>query len=322
MSQPISFRQRVAALFDDDVPQSMLSHAVNISLAALILVNVAAVILESVEPLRDRYSVEFILVEHIATIVFAIEYILRVWTSVDLQSGRFRQPFTARLHYMIGFFPLIDLIAVLPAFLGFFGAADLRVLRLLRLLRMLKLTRHSNVFGLLWDVLREEAQAITALIFVICLTLTVSGALMYMIEGDDQPKMFSSIPAGMWWAIETITTVGYGDMVPVTFAGRVLGGIISVIGIGTLALFSGLITVSYLNQLKIRREQHPHRYRYHPHDDHTHVDHAHGHHIQSATHAVCPHCGNNFTVSATADTAHATPAAHTQVAEISPSPQP
>lgn len=298
MSQEISFRQRIAALFDDDLPQSALAHAINILLAILILVNVAAVILESVEQLRDHYSTAFLRIEHVATVVFAIEYILRVWTSVDLQNGRFQQPLTGRLRYMVGFFPLIDLIAVLPAFLGFFGAADLRVLRLLRLLRMLKLTRHSNVFGLLWDVLREESRSIMALIFVICLTLTVSGALMYMIESDDQPKAFSSIPAGMWWAIETITTVGYGDMVPVTLAGRILGGIISVVGIGTLALFSGLITVSYLNQLRIRREQH-HAARLKDH-------HAHDGHVHTATHAICPHCGGSFTVStsAHADTAH------------------
>jgi voltage-gated potassium channel len=192
LSQEISFRQRVATLFDDDLPQSPLAHVINILLALLILVNVAAVILESVEPLRIHCSTAFIRIEHIATVVFAIEYILRVWTAVDLQNGRFREPIAGRLRYISGFFPLIDPIAVLPAFLGFFGAADLRVLRLLRLLRMLKLTRHSNVFGLLWDVLREEAQAIMALIFVICLTLTVSGALMYMIEGDDSPVAFSA----------------------------------------------------------------------------------------------------------------------------------
>ncbi len=124
---------------------------------------------------------------------------MRVWTAVDYRNGRFRNPIWGRLEYMRGFFPLIDLIAVLPAVLGFFGGADLRVLRLLRLLRMIKLTRHSTVFGLLWAVLRQEARAIAALIFVLCLTLTVSGALMYMIEGDVQPNVFSSIPASMWW---------------------------------------------------------------------------------------------------------------------------
>ncbi len=268
-SRKMSLRDRLADLFDDDAPRSLTVRLFNAALAVLIVVNVLAVILESVDWLRALHPFTFIAIERVSTAIFAVEYVLRVWTSVDYRSGRFRDPFWGRLRYMRGFFPLIDLVAVLPAFLGFLGAADLRVLRLLRLLRMIKLTRHSTVFGLLWAVLREEARAIAALIFVLFLTLTISGALMYMIEGDVQPKVFSSIPAAMWWAIETVTTVGYGDMVPVTFPGRVLGGIVSVVGIGTLALFSGLITVGYLNQLKSRRTPK------HVGDDDL----------------VCPHCG-------------------------------
>jgi voltage-gated potassium channel len=130
------------------------------------------------------------------------------------------------------------------------------VLRLLRLLRMLKLVRHSTTFGLLFAVLREEAQSVTALLFVLLLTVTISGSLMFMIEGAEQPGVFFSIPVAMWWAIETLTTVGYGDIVPITVAGRIVGGCVSIIGIGTLALFSGLITVGFLDQLKMQRERH------------------------------------------------------------------
>ena len=280
-------------MFDDDAPQSLVARVFNVLLALLIIVNVGAVILESVEPMRIKHQLTFMAIEHVATVIFALEYVLRVWTAVDLHGGRFQEPFWGRLRYMGGFFPIIDLIAVLPAVLGIFGAGDLRVLRLLRLLRMLKLTRHSSVFSLLWAVLKEESRAIMALIFVICLTLTVSGALIYMVEGSEQPTLFTSIPAGMWWAIETITTVGYGDMVPVTPAGRILGGIVSVIGIGTLALFSGLITVGYLNQLKLRREQAGYARPHHEDHDQRHPQAK----IQpySAGHRTsvgfCPHCG-------------------------------
>jgi voltage-gated potassium channel len=297
--QGMSLRRRLSTLFDDDVPHSLPARIFNLCLALLIIVNVSAVILESVEPMRLHYPEAFLFIEKIATGIFALEYVLRVWTAVDLNNGRFRQPFLGRLHYMCGFFPIVDLIAVLPAVLGLIGAGDFRVLRLLRLLRMLKLTRHSSVFSLLWAVLREEAQAIAALVFVICLTLTVSGALMYMIEGSEQPTLFNSIPAGMWWAIETITTVGYGDMVPATLAGRVLGGIISVIGIGTLALFSGLITVGYLNQLRLRREHaryaKPHHEGY---SDHHPPDGMAQGTLSAADGpgplGVCPHCGGSL----------------------------
>ena len=185
-----SLRARLSGLFDDDAPRTLAVRVFNIALATLIIVNVIAVILESVSWMSQRYSLTFLAIERVATAIFAAEYLLRVWSSVDFRSGRFRDPLWGRLEYMRGFFPMIDLVAVLPAVLGLFGGADLRVLRLLRLLRMIKLTRHSTVFGLLWAVLRQEARAIAALIFVLCLTLTISGALMYMIEGDVQPTVF------------------------------------------------------------------------------------------------------------------------------------
>ena len=168
-----------------------------------------------------------------------------------------------RLRYLRTFFALqVDLTAqVLPAVLGLLGAGDLRVLRLLRLLRMLKLTpaiqiRLQSAVGRCFV---EEARSILAVLFVVGISLTMSAATMYLVEGDAQPEAFKSILARMWWAIaKTITTVGYGDMVPITPAGRVVGAagaIVSIVGIGTLALFTGLITISFMDQLRIRRLQ-------------------------------------------------------------------
>jgi len=255
-SRGIQLRRRLATIFEDDEPRSATTRLFNVMLVLLIVANVAAVVLESVDSIRQELSGVFVRFEHVATTIFAIEYILRVWASVDFRGAPYGDPLWGRLRYMRSFFALVDLVAVLPAILGLLGAGDLRVLRLLRLLRMLKLVRHSTVFGLLWGVLREEARSIWALLFILLLTITISGALMYMLEGEDQPGIFTSIPAAMWWAVETITTVGYGDMVPVTVAGRILGGIISIVGIGTLALFSGLITVGFLDQLKMHRTRH------------------------------------------------------------------
>jgi voltage-gated potassium channel len=249
-------RRQLAIIFEDEEPRSRITWLVDTALAILIVVNVACVILESVESLRANFAFQFDLLEHAATAIFATEYVLRVWACVDLREPRYRDPLWGRLRYMRSFFALVDLVSVLPAILGFFGSADLRVLRLLRLLRMLKLVRHSTTFGLLFSVLREERQSISALLFVLLLTVTIAGSMMYMIENDRQPEVFTSIPIAMWWAIETLTTVGYGDIVPMTAAGRIIGGVVSIVGIGTLALFSGLITVGFLDQLKNYREQH------------------------------------------------------------------
>jgi voltage-gated potassium channel len=252
-----SLRHRLAVIFEDEEPRSALTRALNMALAVLIVLNVSCVVLESVEEIRRHFGPAFDLLEQMATAFFAVEYVCRVWASVDFHNQNYRDPLWGRLRYMRSFFAIIDLVAVLPAVLGFFGAADFRVLRLLRLLRMLKLVRHSTTFGLLFAVLREEARSISALLFVLLLTVTISGSLMYMLEGEEQPAVFTSIPAAMWWAIETLTTVGYGDMVPVTAAGRIIGGVVSIVGIGTLALFSGLITVGFLDQLKAYRDAHP-----------------------------------------------------------------
>jgi len=250
------WRRRLAVIFEDEEPRNVVTRAFNLALALLIIVNVGCVVLESVESLRDRFAAAFDAFEAAATAIFAAEYVLRVWACVDFHDARYRDPFWGRLRYLRSFFALVDLLSVMPALLGFFGAADLRVLRLLRLLRMFKLVRHSTTFGLLFAVLREEAQSVSALLFVLLLTVTISGSLMFMIEGPEQPAVFTSIPVAMWWAIETLTTVGYGDIVPITAAGRILGGVVSIVGIGTLALFSGLITVGFLDQLRMYRERH------------------------------------------------------------------
>ena len=251
----LRLRYQLSRLVDDEPPASPAVRLFNAAIAVLIVVNVVAIVLESVEWLHDRYEPGFWWLEQVATAVFAAEYLFRLWTVVDLHEPRFRHPVWGRLRYMRSFFAVIDLIAILPAVLGLLGAGDLRVLRLLRLLRMLKLTRHSTVFALLWAVFQEEARSIGAVLFVLALTLTLSSSLMYMVEGTAQLGAFNSIPACMWWAIETLTTVGYGDMVPMTTLGRLLGGIVSVVGVAALALFTGLITVSFMDQLRLRREQ-------------------------------------------------------------------
>ncbi len=251
----VRLRGRISAVFDQDLPPTPVSRTVNVALALLIIINVSSVILELVERLRLEFDRTFWLIEQISTAVFAFEYLLRVWSSVDRINGRYRDPVSGRLHYATRPFAVIDLFAVLPAILGMLGADDLRVLRLLRLLRMLKLSRNSTTYSLLFAVFREEARSIGAILFLVALTLTMSASVMYMVESDAQPEVFSSIPAAMWWAIETLTTVGYGDMVPVTPLGKILGGFVSIIGIGTLALFSGVLTVSFMDQLRLRRER-------------------------------------------------------------------
>jgi voltage-gated potassium channel len=250
----LATRRRLGRLFDDDLPPTRATRVFHVALAVVIIVNVSGVILESVESLNQRFGVVLWWLEQIATALFAIEYLLRAWTCVEIHHGQFRHPLWGRLRYLRGFFALIDLVSILPAIVGLLGAGDLRTLRLLRLLRMLKLTRHATIFNLLWAVFRDEARSIGAVLFILALTLTISASMMYMIEGEAQPDGFSSIPAAMWWAVETLTTVGYGDLVPVTVFGKMIGGVVTIIGVAAVALFTSLITASFLDQVRLRRE--------------------------------------------------------------------
>jgi voltage-gated potassium channel len=250
----LRLRGGLGRLFDDDLPPNRATHVFHIALATLIVVNVSGVILESVDSINLRFGAGLWWLEQVSTTLFAIEYAARAWACVEIHHGQYRHPLWGRLRYLRSFFALIDLASILPAVLGMLGAGDLRTLRLLRLLRMLKLTRHAHIFALLWAVFREEARSIGALLFILALTLTISASLMYMIEGEAQPDGFSSIPAAMWWAIETLTTVGYGDLVPTTVLGKVLGGVVTIIGVSAVALFTSVITISFMDQLRLRRE--------------------------------------------------------------------
>jgi voltage-gated potassium channel len=247
-------RRWLGRLFDEDLPSTRASRIFNSALATLIVVNVAGVVVESVDSVSDRFGPQLWWLEQIATTIFAVEYVLRAWACVEIHHGEYQHPVWGRLRYLRSFFALIDLVSVLPAIFGLLGAGDLRTLRLLRLLRMLKLTRHAMIFNLLWAVFREEARSIGALLFMLGLTLTISASIMYMVEGEAQPDAFSSIPAAMWWAVETLTTVGYGDLVPTTPMGKVIGGFVTIIGVVAVALFTSVITVSFMDQLRLRRE--------------------------------------------------------------------
>jgi voltage-gated potassium channel len=307
-TQSGSLRRQLAIIFEDEEPHNHpITQAFNLALTLLIIANVSCVILESVESIRANFAYAFDTFEQVATAIFAAEYVLRVWTAVDYHATDYSDPLWGRLRYMRSFFALVDLVAVLPAILGFLGAGDLRVLRLLRLVRLLKLVRHSTTFGLLFAVMREEARSISALLFVLLLTVVIAGSLMYMLESGEQPGVFSSIPAAMWWAIETLTTVGYGDMVPVTVAGRIIGGAVSIVGIGTLALFSGLITVGFLEQLRLYREHHPKIAV--PHSKKAMTTRSHGEHGGDGAKlpATCPHCGGLLSHSAAFRSDHGQP---------------
>lgn len=229
---------------------------VDILLVGLITLNVVAVIFESVESYGVQYRDAFRMFELVSVLIFSVEYLARVWSAVEhpeVPPGA--RPAWVRLRFMLTPMALIDLIVILPFYLSFFFAMDLRFLRVMRVLRVFKLTRYSASLALLGSALRRESQAIAAALFVMVLLVVMAASLTYIVEHEAQPEAFGSIPAAMWWAVVTMTTVGYGDVVPVTTAGRILAASISILSMGMVAMPAGLLASGFIEALRERREQ-------------------------------------------------------------------
>lgn len=221
-------------------------------LVLLIAANALAVMLETLPGWAERYGRAFFLFEAVSVTVFTVEYVLRLWSCVENRDRDFHHPVRGRLRWMVTPMALIDLLAILPFWLYFLVPVDLRILRLLRLIRILKITRYSPALATLGAVVISEGRAILGAILVMLVVAILAGSLMYTIEGTAQPEHFPSIPAALWWAIVTLTTVGYGDVVPVTPLGRVLGALVTMAGVGVFALPTAILSAGFARELRKR----------------------------------------------------------------------
>ena len=211
----------------------------------LIVINIIFVIAETFD-IPDTPRKVMYIIEAVSVIIFSIEYILRVWTS-DLLYPEYR-PLKARFKYIFSFMALVDLIAILPFYLPLLIPLDLRVLRIVRvfrLLRIFKINRYTKALGLIAQVFKNKAAQLISSMMVVGILIIIASVLMYNIESAAQPDTFSNAVETMWWAVATLTTVGYGDVYPVTAAGKILATIIAFLGIGMVAVPTGIITAGF-----------------------------------------------------------------------------
>lgn len=238
-------------LHNDDY-ETAFSRAVNYFLILLILGNAAAVLLESVNDIYQSYRFFFDTFEHISIIIFSAEYLLRFWSIAEKEP--FESGWKNRLKWIKSGGAVIDLLAILPAYINFFVPIDLRFLRILRLLRLLKLTRYFISLQILLRVIEREKGSFQAVIFILSIMIVMAAACIYVVESKAQPQIFTSIPAAMWWAVVTLTTVGYGDVTPITPLGRFLGALITILGVGLAALPAGILANGLANELEQRKQ--------------------------------------------------------------------
>jgi len=247
-----TLRKRIFQIIETGHGENRSSEIFDAVIVALIVLNVGAIILETVPEIHARYHLWLYGLEITTIVVFTIEYILRIWTAVEMPYLSRMSPLKARLYHARSPALIIDLLAIAPFYLQHFVPLDLGILRMLRLLRFLKLSRYSPAMHTLIRVLKNERKALIGAALLLLMALLFSSTLMYHFESTAQPDKFGSIPESMWWSITTLTTVGYGDSVPVTMFGRLLGGLTMVLGLCILALPVAIISTGFAQEVHRR----------------------------------------------------------------------
>ncbi|MFA5221255.1 MAG: ion transporter [Methanoregula sp.] len=266
-----SYKQRIYEVLESKTLILPAGRFIAGSLTLLIFLNVIAAVIETDNGLFTSYAPSFDAFAMFSVGVFTIEYVLRVW--VCTSNPRYSAPVTGRLRYMASPVAIIDLVVIIPFFLlpfltGFPGV--FKFIRFFRIFWIVKLTHYSRSLKTFGRVFIAKKGDIFTAFFVMIVLLIISSSLMFFAERAAQPTKFSSVLASMWWGVETLTTIGYGDMVPVTPLGKLIGGMVMMMGVGLFALPAGIFASGFFEERNRQRELHR--------DEKT----------------VCPHCGKDI----------------------------
>ncbi|MGZ7179843.1 MAG: ion transporter [Halobacteriota archaeon] len=258
-----NLKARIYDILDFDKTDDYIELGVSVFLIALILLNVLIFIVETKNDISIPFSQLFLTIEVVSLGVFTVEYSLRAWCCTC--DEKYCSPVKGRLHYLVTPLALVDLVAILPTLVTSFisllvpiaiiDLVFLRGLRLFRVFRLFKLGRYNDALSTIKTVLRKKSGELFVAFFIGCIVLVMVSCLMYYAEHDAQPTAFASIPDTMWWALLTLSTVGYGDIYPVTLPGKILEIFIAVMGITLFALPAGILGSGFYDEVQKRRKE-------------------------------------------------------------------
>ena len=248
------FKLRIFEIIQSANDDDTASKAFDLFIISLIILNVILVIADTFS-LPSSLKIISRYIDVFSVIIFTIEYILRIWTADILYPDN--GVIFSRIKYIFSFMALIDLFAILPFYIPLIIPIDLRVLRVLRVIRLLrifKVNRYTNALSVVGTVLKNKANQLISSMFVVALLMLISSIVMYSVENLAQPEVFTNAFSGLWWAIATFTTVGHGDIYPITAFGKVLSAIIALLGIGLVAVPTGIISAGFIEQMEQEKE--------------------------------------------------------------------
>lgn len=223
-----------------DIPSRMF----DIFIAIVILLNISVLFLETFEQLQ-KYTELFKQVEFVTVIIFCIEYILRIWTADELYPNLKKGKAIGK--FLVSFDGIVDLLTIMPFFV-FSGFVAFRMLRVVRIFHLFRINATYDSFHVITSVLYTKRNQIFSSCFILLILLMASSLGMYSAEHEAQPEVFDNAFSGLWWSVSTILTVGYGDIYPITVMGRVMGIIIAILGVGVVAIPTGIISAGFVEQ--------------------------------------------------------------------------
>ncbi len=253
-SKTPTLRVKAYQLLESETTSSTVAKLVTFFLITLIITNVAAAITASEPDYFLLYKDALLQFELVSLFIFCVEYLLRVWCAVEATEYNNVSAFKSRVKYILTPIALIDLIAILPFLIAMVFAIDLRALRLIRVLRLLKLTHYFKGFNIFATVIIKESRSIMAAMMVMLFFIIIAASIMQFVEGKAQPEHFGSIMQSFWWAVVTMTTVGYGDVIPITAIGKVISTFIMLAGVALVALPAGMLAGRFGEELRQRKE--------------------------------------------------------------------
>ena len=227
------------------------SRAYDFSLVIAVAINIFIAIFDTF-PEADPYEKIIWVIECITVVFFAIDYLLRIWTADYLYENM--SPARARLRFIFSWAGLVDLLSCVP-FLAASGGGALRMFRIIRILRVFRIHHYADPLRVIGDVIKKKQGQLLSSIFIVFILMIASSLMMYNLEHEAQPEAFANALSGFWWAANTLLTVGYGDIVPVTLAGKVCGTLLTFLGVGIVAIPTGILSAGFMEQVSIVREK-------------------------------------------------------------------